>query len=223
MCTGAEIIGLIGAGASAAGGLVQSNEAQKNAERQAEARNNELKRTLLKNDSLAQDSRSAFNDRVQNSQADDMAVQQKEATDNRQQTLDAAVESAPPTATQVALSGDAPTVVKSDLASRMKTAMDAGKKQAQSLGKLGGYGDSWLNQGFKDLEAGRSIAQDANFAAGNSAILPYQQDIAEQRATKPISPLGGLLQGFGSMASSYGGSKAGAPVPKKSYTSPSWI
>ena len=50
------------------------------------------------------------------------------------------------------------------------------------------------------------------------ALLPYQQDFAEQRATKPVSPLAGLLEGFGGMLGSVGGS--GGMVPKKSYTSP---
>lgn len=219
MCTGLEIAGLLGAGLSAAGTMVQQREAQKNAQRQAEARNNELKRTLAKNDQLAQDSRDKFNERQQQVGDDEVANQQQEATDKRTDALETAVAETPQVEGTVAISGSAPSVVKSELAKRMGAAVGESKKQAQTLGKLGGYGDTWLNQGFMDQEAGRGIATDANFAAGNMAILPYQQDIAEMRATKPISPLGGLLQGFGSMASSYGGQ---AGVPKKSYKS-SWM
>lgn len=218
MCTGAELIGLIGAGVSTAGGLVTANEQNKNAQRQAQARNDELKKTLLKNDPLAEKSRDAFEDRLNKTQADEFAQQQHEATDTRQDELATAADEAPQAAQEVSLSGSAPTVVKSDLARRMGDAMKASKQQAQSLGKLGGYGDTWLGQGIMDTEAGRDIAQNANFAGGNLAILPYKQDIAESRAYKPISPLGGLMQGLGSMASSYGGSKA-AGVPKKQYTS----
>src|SRR5690606_23846001 len=166
MCTGLEIAGLLGAGLSAAGTMVQQREAQKNAQRQAEARNNELKRTLAKNDQLAQDSRDKFNERQQQVGDDEVANQQQEATDKRTDALENAVAETPQVEGTVAISGSAPSVVKSELAKRMGNAMGESKKQAQTLGKLGGYGDTWLNQGFMDQEAGRGIATDANFAAG---------------------------------------------------------
>ena len=183
----------------------------------AEARNERLNNTLMKNDALAKQSRDTFNERAQKITQDQMQQTQQEATDTRQQDLEAAVAETPSPAEDVALSGSAPKVVQSELAKRMGEALDKSKDQAKKLGKLGGYGDSWLEQGFNDVNAGRNIAQDANFASGNMAIMPYQQDIAEMRASKPISPIGGLLQGFGSMMGSYAG--GGGSVPKKSYTS----
>lgn len=222
MCTGLEILGAAGAAASAIGTMIQQQQANANQVRMAEARNNELKRTLIKNDALAQQSRDTFNERTQKINAEEMAADQDQATQTREDAMTAAVDSAPQPAAEVALSGSAPAVVKSELAKRMSDAITSTKQSAARQAKLAGYGDSWLNQGFKDVEAGRDIAQDANFASGNMALLPYQQDIAEMRAYKPISPLGGLLQGFGSMVSSYAGSGGGG-VPKKQMFAPgSW-
>lgn len=215
MCTGMEIAALVGSGMSAVGGMIQQKEAEKNAQRMAEARNERMRSTLTKNDALAKQSRDTFNERAQKINKDQMEQSQDEATQNRQQDLEAAVDNTPSPVDSVSISGSAPTVVKSELAKRMGAAMSQSKQAAQRLGKLGGYGDTWLDQGFKDVEAGRSIAGDANFASGNMAILPYQQDIAEMRASKPISPIGGLLQGFGSMLGSYGGG-----MPKKPMTDP---
>jgi preprotein translocase subunit SecD len=217
MCTGLEIAALLGSGLSAAGGFVQQQEMAKNQQRMAEARNNELKRTLVKNDALAKQSRDTFNQRQQDASAERIEQERADKTDQRTQVLEQAVDTAPPAVTSVSLSGSAPQVVQSEMAKRIGSALADGKQQAQAQAKLGGYGDSWLSQGFQDVEAGRGIAQDANFAAGNMALLPYQQDIAEMRAHKPISPIGGLLQGFGSMLGSYGG---GGGVPKRTYSSP---
>jgi len=219
MCTGMELALLAGGTALSAGGAyMQQQEAEENAQRQAEARNNELRRTLAKNDALAKQSRDTFNERQQKTTAEEMQKSQAEQTDKRQDTLETAVEETPPAAAEVSLSGSAPSVVKSALAKSVGAAMQGSKDQASRQGALAGFGDTWLDQGFRDVEAGRGIAQDANFASGNMAILPYQQDFAEMRATKPISPLGGLMQGFGGMMSSYGGS--GGAIKKKQYTSP---
>lgn len=219
MCTGMEIAAMVaGPLLGTAGGIIQQNEMQANNERMAEARNERLRNTLVKNDQLAKQSRAEFDARKQQIKPEETDKAQKEATQERQETLETAVPEAPVSAP---VSGSAPTVVKSELAKRMGEAMQGAKQQAKNLGALGGYGDMWLDQGFKDVTAGRGIAQDANFAAGNMAILPFQQDIAEMRAYKPISPLGGLLQGFGSGISSFAG--GGGALPKKSYRSPNYF
>lgn len=224
MCTGLEfIIPLIGAGLSAAGGYVTMNEQQKNAERQAEARNEELNRTLLKNDSLAEESRDTFNQRFNQSKNAETDKQQKAAEADRAKTAEAAIDNAPVAVEDVPLTGSAPNVIKSDLAKEMGAALQRSKASAKAQAKLGGYGDMWLDQGFQDQAAGRDLAMTTDFANGNMALLPYAQDFAETRATKPISPLGGLLQGFGGMIGGMGG--GGGLTPKKKYTSPTgdWI
>lgn len=218
MCTGVELIGLLGAGLGTAGQMITAREQQKNAERQAAARNQKLDVAMQKNDALADQSRAEFDARQQKATAENIEQDRADKTAQREEQLTAAVNSTPAPTDSVSLAGSAPTVVKSELAKKMASAMSSATDSAKAQAKLGGYGDAWLGQGFQDVAAGRNISKDANFAAGNMAILPFQQDIAEQRAYKPISPIGGLLSGFGSMMASYGGS--GGAVPKKSYTSP---
>lgn len=220
MCTGLEIASLVaGPLLSAGGAMIQAKEEQANQKRMAEARNEKLRGVMAKNDQLADESRAEFNARQQKATAESIEAERAAKTDERSQNLEAAVTEAPAAVENVSLSGSAPTVVKSELAKRMSTALGQATDSAKAQAKLGGYGDAWLGQGFQDVQAGRNIGQNANFAAGNLAILPYQQDIEETRAYRPISPLGGLLQGFGGMVSSYGG----GGVPKKSYKSPSWV
>lgn len=220
MCTGVELLtALASAGLGTAGQMITSSEQQANAKRQAEARNEKLNVAMQKNDQLAKESRAAFDARQQNATADNIEQDRADKTQQREDQLTQAVDSTP-ASPQVSLSGSAPTVIKSDLAKRMATAMGDAKDSAKAQAKLGGYGDAWLGQGFQDVQAGRDIGTNANFASGNMAILPYQQDIAEQHAYKPISPIGGLLSGFGSMLGSYGG---GGAVPKKTYVSPGYI
>lgn len=219
MCTGMEIAGLlIGPALSSVGSMIQASEQEANNRRMAEARNERLRNTMAQNDRLAEQSRAEFDARQRQSTTESIEGDRAQKTAERSDTLEQAVQEAPKESAGVSLSGSAPTVVKSELAKRMAAAMGQATDSAKAQAKLGGYGDTWLNQGFQDVTAGRNIGQNANFASGNLAILPYQQDIAEMRAYKPISPIGGLLQGFGSMLGSYGGG-----MPKKSYKSPAWV
>ena len=217
MCTGMEIAGLlIGPALSSGGSMIQASEQEANNRRMAEARNERLRNTMTKNDRLAEQSRAEFDARQRQSTTESIEGDRAQKTAERSDTLEQAVQEAPKEAAGGSLSGSAPTVVKSELAKRMAAAMGQATDSAKAQAKLGGYGDTWLNQGFQDVTAGRNIGQNANFASGNLAILPHQQDIAEMRAYKPISPIGGLLQGFGSMLGSYGG----GGMPKKSLTDP---
>jgi hypothetical protein len=226
MCLGLEAVGLIapliGSGLSMAGQMMAQNEAEENARRQAEARNKELRRTLSKNDRLAQESRDKFALRQRQTTAQEMDQNQEDLTQKRQDTLTDAVQPIKNESdTQnaiVPLRGSAPQVVRSELGQKMEDALKWSTGQAESLGKLGGYGDAWLDQGFKDNETGRDLSVISDFAGGNMSILPYAQDFAEHKAYRPASGVGGLLQGFGSFLGSFGGG-GGFAVPRQSYRS----
>lgn len=221
MCTGLELIGLIaGPVMSGIGAAIQQREMARNQQRMAEARNNELRRTLAKNDALAERSREVFEARRRASEGPELDKAEQEAKEKRSQELQVAAEQTPAPAADIPLAGSTPQVVQSDIAKRFQNAINQSKDQADKLGILSGYGDMWLNQGFADAQAGRELGTYSNFASGNMALLPYQQDIAEMRAYKPISPIGGILQGVGGMLSSYGG---GGGLPKRSYTSPTYF
>lgn len=225
MCFGLEaawLPAILGAGLSVAGNVVQQKQQARQQQDIADARNEVLRDTMRKNDKLADESRDAFQKRMADASAEQMAADQKKAQETRAEDLNKAVE-APATeavGTESApLTGVEADVVKSDLAARMKTALDEGKAQAAASAKLGSYGDTWLEQGFRDTQAGRDIGTSANKAAGNSAIMPYAQDFAEYAAYKPISPIGGILQGLGGLVGSYGGGQSGV-LPRKQYTTP---
>lgn len=225
MCFGIEagILGpLLASGLGVAGQMIQQNEAQQQAQRQAEARNEELRRTLLKNDTLAQEGRDTFSKRVTDADRAKVDQQQQKAKTQRAEELNKSVEATPDMQKEqgAEISGTAPAVVGNDLAKRMGAALDENKAAANKLSALGSYGDSWLKQGFLDTQAGRNVGTTTNKAAGNSAILPYAQDFAEYKATRPISPLGGILSGFGNMIGSWAGSQSNTIVPRKTYTTP---
>lgn len=217
MCTGFEIAALLGTGLSAAGGIMQQRNATQNAQRQAEARNERLRNTLAKNDKLAEQSRAEFDQRQKQSTAEQIEADRQNATQQRNDTAQEAIDTAPAATAAPSISGSAPQVVQSEMAKRIQSALGDARETAGAQAKLQGYGDAWLGQGFQDVEAGRNIGKNANFAAGNMAILPYQQDIAEFNAYKPASPIGGILQGFGNALTTYGGSGG---LPKKKITDP---
>lgn len=222
MCTGIELLGMLaGPVISGVGAAIQQSEIARNQRRMAEARNNELRRTLAKNDQLAERSREVFEARRRATEGPELDKAEQEAKEKRSQELEAAAEQTPAPAADVPLAGSTPQVVQSDMAKRFQNAINQSKDQASRLGILSGYGDMWLNQGFADMQAGRDLGTYSNFASGNMALLPYQQDIAETRAYRPISPIGGILQGVGGMLGSYAG--GGGGIPKRRYTSPSYF
>jgi len=225
MCFGLEaawLAPLLGSALSVGGTMMAQNEQQQMARDQAEARNEALRATLLKNDKLADQSRDTFTKRLNKGSKDTVDEQNVKAGKDRSQDLQASVEkTAEMDALQGAnISGTAPDIVGSDLASRMQGVLSEGKDQAKALSKLGAYGDSWLKQGFLDTQAGRDIGVTTNKAAGNSAIMPYSQDFAEMQATHPLSPIGSILSGLGGAIGSWGGSQNSAVVPRKTYTTP---
>ncbi len=202
MSIGALAGPLIGGLLSVGGTAMTAAAQQKQAEAAAEARNNVLRQTLLKNDKIASDSRNLFDKRRAEVEPEPMQAAQEEATADRTATLEASVQQAPE---EMSLSGSAPQVVQSELAKRMMSAVEKGKSEAQALGKVGGYGDTWFNQGIANTSTGRDLGVNQNFASGNMALLPYGQDLAEQAAYKPISPFGSILSGLGSAFGSASG------------------
>lgn len=225
MCTGLEVLGALsgiaGSALSAAGAAQQQKEAEANAQRQADARNEVLRQTMAKNDALAQQSREDFAQRKSQITEDAMNADQAKEVQNRTDQAQQLIDKNPVSAEAIPLGGSTPDVVKSDLAKRMGDALQSSKDLAAKKAALSGVGDMWLNQGFENADTARQLQEKANFQQGNLAILPYQQDIAEQRAYKPISSAGALLQGLGGVVGSIGGSlgKGGSLPTKSNYKS----
>lgn len=207
MCTGLEIpllMTAIGGIASAAGGAMTRNDQQANATRDAAARNQVLTDTLGRNQTLANDARTHFDDRLASSQPTAMAANQGQATDSRLAALTGNMPAINPTTMPGA--ADAPTIVKTAISKALSDAMDKSNAKAGAQAQLGGYGDLFFNQGLADKAASDQIGTDVNFARSNIAMVPALQEMAANGVYQPISPIGGILQGLGSVAGSAAGS-----------------
>lgn len=199
-------VGGLSAAASVVGGGMQAAEAAKNNRRIAEARNKVLRETNAKNEILVKKNRDAFNKRIVESDK----PKQAQDLQNMQADRGAAIaQNIAPTATETPIAGNAPEVVKSNLAKVFADAAERSKAKAAALGNLQGYGDVSRANTLGDSELGLGVNTNNNFAGGNMAILPYLQDFAEFRATKPSSGLGAIIAGLGGLGSQFVGSRAG--------------
>lgn len=226
MCTGLEIAALVasaataaaGAGVSASGARKSQDEATINNARIAQARNDELRKTLALNDKISAESRNAYKG-VEDT-LPDMPVKQDQLTAERTGQLEAAIPSED--ASRIPLSGSAPSVVRSEAAKEMLDATDKAKQTAKALGKVGGYGDLFFDQGLNTQAAGRDVNEYQNFISGNMSLLPYLQDFAGYGAYRPSSGVGEVFQAAGNVlgaaAPSVGGAvqKRGGLMPAKS-------
>lgn len=214
---GGGILSLLGGTAmSVIGQILDQREADANARRRVEARNQALTNTLRMNSKYGDESRRVLDDRLRGVQPDNMAAQQQSLTNTRMADNVAAVTDTP----APELAGSAPEVVQSEVAKRMQDVMNAGRQEARTLGKLGGYGDATFRGGLQTAGAGRDIGVQQGFISGNMALLPHRQDIAELRAYRPMSGVGSILKGFGSMLGSAGGGGFGRDRAGPGYTSP---
>ena len=222
MCVGLSAPAIIGGLLSAGGTVLNMIQQQNQAADIARARNEQLFATMDKNDRIAEEARELFNKRREGYDAEQFAQAEQKAEDTRSAPLVEAVRGA--TGVSAPTTGDAPDVVKTTLATKMRETMEAGKEEARRLGRLGGFGDTWFGQGLDNAATGRDIGVQNDFASGNLAILPYLQDFAEIEATRPMSPFGSIIQGVGAALGqgAFGGSAAAnpyqviqrAPVPK---------
>lgn len=203
MCTGAELIPLIAAGASGIGSMITANEQQKNAERIAAARNNELQQMRQKNRALSDQATVEFQNRLDQQGAEQQTQKQEENTQQLGQAFDQAVENIPQTAPSI--DGSAPSVVQNDLTKQIGEAMARSKARGGKLAQMGGYNQTLFQNGVDTNQAGQQIGFISDQAQRNARMLPYYQDLAEVGANKPGSGIGALLQMGGSLAGAAAG------------------
>lgn len=205
---------LIGTAVSAGGNIISSNQAEENAAAMAAARNAQLADTLRRNDELAARSRALFQERADSYAPPVVRRNLEEAQDRRSQAMAGSqvefdIADAP-------ISGNAPKVVKSEIAKRMLDVFKQGEAQASASGRLGGYGDFFHQQGLDDTGANDKLDLLANRAQGNLNILPHLQDFAQIEAHEGPSTFGQILEGGGRLISS----AAGAGFNPSSFFSP---
>lgn len=208
---GWETAALLAASAalSAGGQMIASNEANRNAQAQANARMQALREHQAKQRAFAEDNYKIIDQRLGEDYAGDAQDQRlKEATDER---TDSILSNVPEAATtDIAISGTAPDIVKSEIAGRMANAFKSATDRARTLGQLGGYGDQWFNNNVGILGDSRKIDTTNSFARQEAALLPSYQSLAEYQAYKPGSGLGQAMYGLGQI----GASAAGAGLAK---------
>lgn len=204
MCTGLEIAAVLASAALSGGGAyIANNEAQQNAKSTANAENAVLAHTMANNQTLADNARAAYNTRVANLPTQ-LPADQTTATAARTAPLTTAIASAAPE--NVPIEGSAPAVVKDDLNSRLATATNAVTGEADALGGMGGYTDTWFNEGLKDAGVQRQVAMNDDLIKNNMALLTPEQQLAGITAYKPSSGVGQIMQAAGNTLGSAAGS-----------------
>lgn len=208
---GWETAALLAASAalSAGGQMIASNEANRNAQAQANARMQALREHQAKQRQFADDNYKVMDARLAEDYSGDAAKNQlDEATEARTETI---MNNMPEATTDVAISGTAPDIVKTEIAGRMADAFKSATDKARTLGQLGGYGDQWFNNNIGLMDSSRKIDTTNSFARQEAALLPSYQSLAEYQAFKPSSGVGQIMYGLGQI----GASAAGAGAFKK--------
>lgn len=186
-----------GAILSGIGQAIKNRQAAADAKARVDARNKVLADTMAMNKPLAQSSRDQFDARMAGPIADETAPSLRSAL---------LADAAAPPAEAVPVAGNAPEVVKSEMAGQMAKAIEAGRAEAAASARVGSYGDAWFNEGVYNNDLSSRLGQNANFAGGNLALLPHLQDLAEVDAVKRRGPIADIFMGLGSALGSAGGS-----------------
>ena len=217
MCFGPELALLAAStAASVGGGILSRNTQRQHADRVA-ARNLQVARERNAVRDQYRERQKAWGDEAQgeNNRAIDamapeaQAKKQGEVTDARAavaQNIQRA-----PVAGEAPISGSAPSVVQSEIASRMLKAYEDSQAHAGRAAKLGGYGDVWQRNAMDLNDTNRRVSTLNNFSRGDMSLLPYDQDFAEYlvpQAKMKSNVWGDVLTGVGKLGSAAAGSGA---------------
>jgi hypothetical protein len=201
----------LGMAASAAGGAITRNSALSNAQSQAAARNGALSETISGLDNIYNKTNApAFNSAVVAVTPGGLQTAQDARVANDVGAITKPNIYAPPPG------GDTPPAVANAYKGDLADAFNFATNEATNAGKLGGYGDQWLNSNLTQQDAARKIGIGNSNAENLKSLLPAEQDIAQTEAYKTPSPWGQILSGGGSILGSYSSPNAspnGAQLP----------
>jgi hypothetical protein len=198
------------------GGIISRNSALSNAQRQAQARNAVLADNIAKEQGFYDANKGVWDTNIGAYAPAAQATQLQTAQDTRGAANTGNQIAPDANSFQLTADPNASPAVKSELAKRMLSTFTAATERAKNMGKLSGYGDTWLQNELRNRQADRDIGVTNTFAEGRKALLGPEQDMAAAAAYKPPSIWGPILQGTGSILSSYGGSKMGGNVAPSS-------
>jgi hypothetical protein len=213
-------VAAIGTGLSVGGGIISRNSALKNAGAQAAARNAVLADNIQKQQGFYDTNKGVFDTNIGGYSAPAQQQQLQTAQDARA-TANTGNQVAPDTAGVPMAAGASP-AAKSDLAKRMLTTFNLATDRAKNMGRLGGYGDTWLQNELRNRQADRDIGVTNTFAEGRKSLLGPEQDMAAAAAYKPPSIWGPILSGAGSIMSGAGGAAIGRGFNVSPTPTPSW-
>jgi hypothetical protein len=219
MCTGIEIALLAaGAAASAGGAIISRNESQKNAAAVATARNNELRLSLARQKDYEDRSRTqGVQKALANFSPDEQAKQFTADQGRRDQAIADAVTPTQgvgdiplPTGTE-----NAPTVVKDNIAKRLRDVFNTATDNAKLAAKPLSYADMLAGNNIPLTEAGRVVDTNNSFSRQEAAMLPAQQDFAAYMAQRNPSLWGPVLQATGTALAAGAGSGYAGKIGSK--------
>ncbi len=158
MCDPFMLAGTVGLGA--AGSIINGNSAKEAAARDAAARNAVLAQTIGKENGYAADNATQLNGNIAHYAPGSQDAQLKAAQGARTANMTGNITSADPHA--VPLPADSNPAVSSDLAKRMLAVHDGAVERAGLTAKVGGYGDTWLQNNLNTNEADRNFRDTVN-------------------------------------------------------------
>lgn len=197
----------ISAALGAAGKIVGGSEARNAAAREAAARNAVLDQTLAKEKGYAADNAGVFNQNIASYAPGAQPAQLEAAQNKRIATSTGAMTQTDPNS--IPITSDAPPAVRGEIAKRLLAVHDGAVERAKLSGKVGGYGDTWFNNGLRTSEADRNIGVTNNFANGQKNILEPMQDLSAASVYKPPSIWSTLLSGASGVTAGAAGTGKG--------------
>lgn len=212
MCTGGEVALIASALASAGGTLISQQAGQRQAEKAAAARNQVLNNFLDKNQTLSEEARGLFEDRMQRQTAEEQTAQQGEAEAERSAATTQAIE---PLFDPIPISGSAPRVVTEGAVQAGEESKGKALDMANALARARSFGDLLFENNMASNAAGRDIGVTQGFAQSNAQNLPNLQDLAEIKARSKgsgMATLGALLSAAGSAGSMASGAGVFGPA-----------
>jgi hypothetical protein len=172
----------LGMAASAAGGAITRNSALSNAQSQAAARNGALSETISGLDNIYNKTNApAFNSAVVAVTPGGLQTAQDARVANDVGAITKPNIYAPPPG------GDTPPAVANAYKGDLADAFNFATNEATNAGKLGGYGDQWLNSNLTQPDAARKIGIGNSNAGNLKSLLPPNKTSRRRRPTRRLA------------------------------------
>lgn len=209
MCTGLEVIALVGGLASAGGSLLQGNAARRQQQATINARNDALRETQAKNKRLQEEAGLKLQERF-NQEAEDIPDTMAPLQERREEAANNIIGQSS-AATPIPLGGNLPSVVADTAAGAQADTNTASRDRSRALAETRSFGDLVFDKNLKNQATARDLRQINGFVSANNQLLPIQQDLAAQSVAgtgRGMGTFGSILGALGGLGTSYAGSQS---------------